>query len=74
MRTNIDIDDDLMDRAMEASGKRTKRETVNEALELLVRLRAQEGIRALRGKIEWDDSYDYKEMRRAGAVHSDGQR
>ncbi len=58
MRTNIEIDDDLMDRAMKASGRRTKRETVQEALELLVRLRGQEAVRALRGKIEWQGDLD----------------
>ncbi|HEY5819755.1 MAG TPA: type II toxin-antitoxin system VapB family antitoxin [Mesorhizobium sp.] len=58
MRTNIDIDDALMERAMALSGKRTKRETVRDALELLVRLRAQEGIRSLQGKIEWEGDLD----------------
>ncbi len=58
MRTNIEIDDDLMERAMRASGRRTKRETVEEALELLVRLRSQEAVRSLRGKIEWQGDLD----------------
>ena len=53
MRTNIEIDDALMDRAMKAAGTSTKRETVEQALQLLVRLKSQNGIRALRGQIDW---------------------
>ena len=52
MRTSIEIDDQLMKDAMRASGVRTKRAAVDAALRLLVRPKAQEGIRALRGKVE----------------------
>jgi Arc/MetJ family transcription regulator len=62
MRTNIDIDDELMAKAMSLSGHTTKRETVEAALELLVRLKSQEAIRAARGKLRWDGDLD--EMRR----------
>ncbi len=54
MRTNIDIDDRLMQQAMRTSGARTKRATVEAALRLLVQTRAQRGIRRLRGKIAWE--------------------
>ena len=55
MRTNIVIDDRLMKRAMRASGARTKRETVQRSLELMVRLAEQEKlIRTARGKLRWD--------------------
>jgi Arc/MetJ family transcription regulator len=54
MRTNIDIDDGLMAKAMELSGHKTKRETVEAALELLVRLKSQEAIRTARGKLRWE--------------------
>jgi len=54
MRTNIEIDDQLMRQAMRSSGKRTKRATVEAALRLLVRLRRQAGIRQLRGKVKWE--------------------
>ena len=53
MRTNIDIDDDLMRQALLASGQATKRGVVEEALRLLVRLKSQEDILALRGRIDW---------------------
>jgi Arc/MetJ family transcription regulator len=51
MRTNIEIDDRLMRAAMRSSGRRTKRATVDEALRLLVQIKAQTGIRQLRVKI-----------------------
>ncbi len=62
MRTNIEIDDSLMTKAMTLSGHKTKRETVEAALELLVRLKSQEAIRAARGKLKWEG--DLEEMRR----------
>jgi Arc/MetJ family transcription regulator len=62
MRTNIEIDDQLMRQAMRSSGSRTKRATVEEALRLLVQVRRQAGIRRLRGKIRWEGDLD--EMRR----------
>ena len=54
MRTNIDIDDELMAKAMTLSGHKTKRETVEAALSLLVQLKSQEKIRAARGKLRWE--------------------
>ena len=53
MRTNIDIDDDLMRQAMRTSGARTKRAVVEEGLRLLIRTRGQGSIRRLRGKVAW---------------------
>jgi Arc/MetJ family transcription regulator len=65
MRTNIVIDDQLMERALAASGYRTKREVVEEGLRLLVRLKEQEQICAARGKLPWDG--DLEAMRRDDA-------
>ncbi len=62
MRTNIEIDDALIGKAMSLSGLKTKRETVEEALRLLVRLKSQEAIRGFRGKLAWEGDLD--EMRR----------
>jgi Arc/MetJ family transcription regulator len=53
MRTNIDIDDDLMREAMRVSGEKTKRSAVERGLRLLIETRAQSGIRRLRGKVKW---------------------
>jgi Arc/MetJ family transcription regulator len=62
MRTNIVIDDQLMKRAMRASGAKTKREAVETALRLMVGLKQQEAIRRLRGKLKWEG--DLEAMRR----------
>jgi Arc/MetJ family transcription regulator len=62
VRTNIEIDDHLMDQAMKASGLATKRETVEAGLRLLVQLKRQQGIRGYRGKLRWES--DLERMRR----------
>ena len=62
MRTNIVIDDDLLERAMRVTGAKTKREVVELGLASLIRLKGQEGIRALRDKIRWTG--DLEKMRR----------
>jgi Arc/MetJ family transcription regulator len=54
MRTNIVIDNSLMQRAMKATGLSTKKAVVEEGLRLLIKVKGQEGIRRLRGKIEWE--------------------
>lgn len=48
MRTNIVIDDDLMTSALKASGKKTKKDTIEEALRLLVQIRGRREIRKFR--------------------------
>jgi Arc/MetJ family transcription regulator len=53
MRTNIEIDDELMGRAMEASGAATKKAAVEEALRLLVQIKGQGAMRGLWGKVVW---------------------
>lgn len=53
MRTNIVIDDKLMKDALSATGLKTKREAVELGLRTLLRLRQQEKIRGLRGKLRW---------------------
>ncbi|MGH7814792.1 MAG: type II toxin-antitoxin system VapB family antitoxin [Candidatus Binataceae bacterium] len=58
MRTNIVIDDQLMRKAMRMAKLRTKRETVDAALRTLVRLKSQEQIRSLRGKVKWEGDLD----------------
>ena len=54
MRTNIVIDNSLMQRAMKATGFSTKKAVVEEGLRLLIKVKGQEGIRRLRSKIEWE--------------------
>lgn len=62
MRTNVVIDDRLMERAMRASGSRTKRAAVESGLRLLVQVKSQEKLRALKGRIAWEGNLE--EMRR----------
>jgi len=53
MRTNIVIDDDLMDEALKVSRLKTKKDAVEEGLKLLVQRKKQEKIKDLRGKLHW---------------------
>lgn len=61
MRTNIVIDDKLIDEALRATGARTKREVVELGLRALIQLKKQEAIRGFRGKLKWRD--DLERMR-----------
>lgn len=54
MRTNIEIDDELMAEALRRSGAPTKRAAVEEALRLLIQTRRQGAVRKWRGKIKWE--------------------
>jgi len=53
MRTNIDIDDKLMAAAQKVSGLATKKQTVEQALRLMVKLRRQQEVGAAFGKYRW---------------------
>lgn len=66
MRTNIVIDDQLMQEALTASGLTTKRAVVEEALRLFIQVHAQTGVRGLRGKVHWEGDLD--EMRSSRRV------
>ena len=58
MRTNIEIDNKLMNEAIKVSGLKTKKETVELSLKTLVRLKKQENIRRFRGRLEWTGNLD----------------
>jgi Arc/MetJ family transcription regulator len=58
MRTNIVIDDKLMEDALRLTGLKTKREAVELGLRTLLRLRQQEEIRRFRGKLNWQGDLD----------------
>ena len=58
MRTSIVIDDNLMRDVLRSTGLKTKREAVELGLQTLVRLKAQEQIRKLRGKLAWEGDLD----------------
>jgi Arc/MetJ family transcription regulator len=58
MRTNIIIDDKLMNEAMTLSQLKTKKAVVETGLKLLVQIKKQERIKSLRGKLKWDGDLD----------------
>jgi hypothetical protein len=66
MATNLSIDPDLIERALELSGERTKKAAVTRALEEFIARRRQKGLLDLMGKLEWDTSFDYKAERKRG--------
>lgn len=58
MRTNIVINDDLIEKAINLSGGKTKKAVVEEALQLLIKMKEQLKIRELRGKLNWEGDLD----------------
>ena len=63
MATNLALDPELLERAFELSGEKTKKGAVTRALNEFIARREQRRIRELLGRLEWDDSYDYKRER-----------
>ena len=61
MRTNIIINDELMNEALRLTDYKTKKAVVEEGLKLLVKLKKKERIKSLRGKLKWDA--DLEQMR-----------
>ena len=64
MATNLNIDPKLLDRALKIGGKKTKRETVNEALEEYIKYRERLKFLELEGTVDFDPGWDYKADRR----------
>lgn len=64
MRTNIVIDDALMEEALKATGLKTKKDTVELGLKTLVRLKKQERIRKFKGKLRWEGDLSEHRMTR----------
>ena len=58
MRTNIEIDDELIQEALRVSGLKTKRAVVEAGLRMLLRLKRQEDILNLVGKVRWEGDLD----------------
>jgi hypothetical protein len=63
MATNLSIDPELLERALEVSGERTKKAAVTKALEEFIARRRQKRLLELMGKLEWDEGFDYKAER-----------
>lgn len=64
MRTNIVLDDKLVERAQKLTGIKTKREVVHEALRTLILLREQGSVRAVRGKLKWEGDLNEQRVSR----------
>ncbi|MBN1130970.1 MAG: type II toxin-antitoxin system VapB family antitoxin [Chitinispirillaceae bacterium] len=62
MRTNIVISDTLMNQAKRLSGLKTKKETIESALRLLIQVKSQSFIKQFKGKLKWQG--DLESMRR----------
>jgi len=63
MATNLDLDPDLLERTLAASGERTKKAAVTKALREFVARREQRELLGLFGSLEWDSDFDYKRDR-----------
>jgi hypothetical protein len=63
MATNLSLDPELIERALAVSGERTKKAAVTRALEEFIARRRQKRLLDLMGKLEWDDSFNYKAER-----------
>ena len=63
MATNLAIDPELIERALEISGERTKKAAVTKALQEYIARREQKQLAQLFGSLEWDANYDYKTER-----------
>jgi hypothetical protein len=63
MATNLSLDPALLERALEVSGEKTKKAAVTRALEEFIARRRQKRLADLMGKLEWDESFDYKDER-----------
>jgi Arc/MetJ family transcription regulator len=58
MRTNVEIDDDLMREALRLTGLKTKRAAIEAGLRMLVRVKGQEKMLKLAGKVHWEGDLD----------------
>ena len=63
MATNLAINDDLLNIALKLGGYRSKKDTVNAALEEFIRRRKGEEVIDLFGTVQYSEDYDYKQMR-----------
>jgi Arc/MetJ family transcription regulator len=64
MRTNIELDDDIIEEALAITGARTKKEVVHLALEELVRSRRKKNLVELAGRIRFRKGFDPKSVRK----------
>jgi hypothetical protein len=63
MATNLSLNPALINEALKVSGERTKKAAVTRALEEFIARHKQKHLLDLMGKLEWDDTFDYKAER-----------
>jgi Arc/MetJ family transcription regulator len=63
MRTNIDIDDALLEEAFSFSKAKTKKDLIHEALMAFIRLKKRKDLTELAGKVQFRKDYDHKALR-----------
>lgn len=63
MRTNVVLDDDLIEEAIKLSGVKTKKDVISVALREFVATRKRSNLLELEGKIEFSDNYNHKALR-----------
>ena len=63
MATNLSLDPELLEKALEVSGEKTKKAAVTKALKEFISRREQRRILELFGSLEWDPEYDYRKER-----------
>jgi len=68
VRTNIVLDETLIGEALALTGLKTKKAVIEEALRVLTRLKRQEQVRALRGRLHWEGDLDRLRAGRVGDV------
>ena len=64
MRTNILLDDQLVQEAFRYSKARTKKDLIDEALRTFVEVKKRKDLRDLKGKVRFKEGYDYKTLRK----------
>jgi Arc/MetJ family transcription regulator len=63
MATNLAIDPELIEKALAVSGERTKKAAVTRALREFIARREQKSLLELFGKLQWEETFDYKAAR-----------
>lgn len=66
MRTNIDINDELLEEAFSVSNLRSKKDLIHDALQEYIKLKKRKDLTELAGTINFFDGFDHKEMRKLG--------
>ena len=64
MRTNIVIDDELLNQAFSVSNAKTKKDLIHEALKEFVQLKSRKELTDLAGVVSFRENYDHKKMRK----------